>query len=156
VRPSVYIQKCKAFGFHKEYINALLLDKPLFDFFFASVEKGFAPKTVAKRLVGEQQSSLAEFPSNFPQLFEAFLTIEQEKKLIDNQLKIVFDELLQTGKLPADIVKEKGFDTPPVETAELANLVQEIIAAHPAVVEQYKGGKETAIGFFVGQVMRKT
>jgi hypothetical protein len=45
-----YIKRCKAFGFHKEYINALLQDKSLFDFFFAEVEKGFEPKNVAKRI----------------------------------------------------------------------------------------------------------
>ena len=46
--PSRYIKTCKEFGFHKEYINALLTDKALFDFFFAEVEKGFSPKAVAK------------------------------------------------------------------------------------------------------------
>jgi Asp-tRNA(Asn)/Glu-tRNA(Gln) amidotransferase B subunit len=49
--PSDYIRQCKAFGFHKEYINALLLDKSLFDFFFAKVAQGFDPKTVAKWIV---------------------------------------------------------------------------------------------------------
>jgi aspartyl-tRNA(Asn)/glutamyl-tRNA(Gln) amidotransferase subunit B len=49
--PSTYIKTCKInFDFHKEYINALLTDKSLFDFFFAMVEKGFAPKNVAKRI----------------------------------------------------------------------------------------------------------
>jgi hypothetical protein len=50
-RPYEYIKKCKTYGFHKEYINALLQDKALFDFFFTEVESGFEAKNVAKRIV---------------------------------------------------------------------------------------------------------
>jgi aspartyl-tRNA(Asn)/glutamyl-tRNA(Gln) amidotransferase subunit B len=51
--PYTYIKTCKNdFGFNKEFINALLLDKTLFDFFFTQVEKGFEPKTIAKWIAG--------------------------------------------------------------------------------------------------------
>ncbi|MDR3169694.1 MAG: hypothetical protein LBU27_08390 [Candidatus Peribacteria bacterium] len=49
-RPYQYIKTCKTYGLNKEQINALLTDKSLFDFFFTQVEKGFDPKTVAKRI----------------------------------------------------------------------------------------------------------
>jgi aspartyl-tRNA(Asn)/glutamyl-tRNA(Gln) amidotransferase subunit B len=39
---------------------------------------------------------------------------------------------------------------------ELAGMVKEVLDANPAIVEQYRGGKESVIGFFVGQVMKKT
>jgi aspartyl-tRNA(Asn)/glutamyl-tRNA(Gln) amidotransferase subunit B len=38
----------------------------------------------------------------------------------------------------------------------LAQIIDEVIAANPKEVEQYKGGKTKLIGFFVGQVMKKT
>jgi aspartyl-tRNA(Asn)/glutamyl-tRNA(Gln) amidotransferase subunit B len=58
-RPYEYIKTCKNdFGFNKEFINALLLDKALFDFFFAQVEKGFDAKTVAKWIVGPMKWAL--------------------------------------------------------------------------------------------------
>jgi aspartyl-tRNA(Asn)/glutamyl-tRNA(Gln) amidotransferase subunit B len=120
------------------------------------VEKGFEAKTVAKRLVGGKQTALADFPADFPQRFEDFLQREKEKNLLDNQLKIVFEELLQTGKSVEEIVKEKGFDTQAVDDNALATIVKEVLDANPTIVEQYKGGKETTIGFFVGQVMKKT
>ncbi|MDR2541335.1 MAG: hypothetical protein LBD11_06325 [Candidatus Peribacteria bacterium] len=84
------------------------------------------------------------------------MKVEQEKKLLDNQLKIVFDELLLTKKSITEIVKEKGFDTPTIDDNELATIVKEVLDTSPAIVAQYKGGKETTIGFFVGQVMKKT
>jgi aspartyl-tRNA(Asn)/glutamyl-tRNA(Gln) amidotransferase subunit B len=34
--------------------------------------------------------------------------------------------------------------------------VKEVLETNPTIVEQYKGGKETTMGFFVGQVMKKT
>jgi aspartyl-tRNA(Asn)/glutamyl-tRNA(Gln) amidotransferase subunit B len=82
--------------------------------------------------------------------------LEQEKKLLDNQLKIVFDDLLTTKKNLTDIIAEHGFDAPMTSNDELIAVVQEVLEANPTIVEQYRGGKETAIGFFVGQVMKKT
>ena len=99
---------------------------------------------------------LEDFLDKISLLFEAFLKEEQEKKLLDNQLKIVFEELLQTGKAVEDIIKEKGFDAPALESDELSVIVKEVLSENPAIVEQYKGGKESTIGFFVGQVMKKT
>ncbi|GHV26346.1 hypothetical protein FACS1894176_06910 [Bacteroidia bacterium] len=84
------------------------------------------------------------------------MKLEQEKNLLDNQLKIVFDELLLTKKPLTTIIKEKGFDAPAIDDTELVNIVKEVLEANPTIVNQYKGGKETTIGFFVGQVMKKT
>jgi aspartyl-tRNA(Asn)/glutamyl-tRNA(Gln) amidotransferase subunit B len=97
-----------------------------------------------------------EFLTDFAQPFEAFLKLEQEKVLLDNQLKIVFDELLATKKSLTDIIKAYGFDAPAVNDNELAVIIKEVLTANPAIVQQYKDGKETAIGFFIGQVMKKT
>ncbi|MDR2190783.1 MAG: hypothetical protein LBP53_06515 [Candidatus Peribacteria bacterium] len=167
-RPYEYIKICKEqFGFHKEYLNALLQDKALFDFLFARVDEGFEPKTVAKWMVGpmkpvidemQMQGSqeLEDFLTKFAQPFIDFLKLEQKKMLVDNQLKLVFEELLHSKKPVADIMKDKGFDTPAVSDDDLVNIVQTVINENPAIVAQYKGGKETTIGFFVGQVMKKT
>jgi Asp-tRNA(Asn)/Glu-tRNA(Gln) amidotransferase B subunit len=42
------------------------------------------------------------------------------------------------------------------DTGALEKIVDEIIAANPKQVEQYKSGKTTVIGFFVGQVMKQS
>ena len=60
-RPFDYIHKCKEYGFNKEFINALLLDKQIFDFFFVMVQEGFEPKTVAKWMVGPMKRCLDYF-----------------------------------------------------------------------------------------------
>ena len=60
-------------------------------------------------------------------------------------------------------VAEPGFSAEPYleqdavsDTAALEPIVDAILAANPAQVEQYRGGKEGLLGFFVGQVMKET
>ncbi|MBF0932394.1 MAG: Asp-tRNA(Asn)/Glu-tRNA(Gln) amidotransferase GatCAB subunit B, partial [candidate division SR1 bacterium] len=55
-----------------------------------------------------------------------------------------------------EIIKEKGFDAPAVSEDEITEVAKGVLDANPQIVEQYKGGKVTVIGFFVGQVMKQT
>lgn len=69
--------------------------------------------------------------------------------------KDVFEVMFETGKDAAAIVEEKGLrqvsDTGAIET-----IIDEIIAANPNQLAQYRAGKDKLIGFFVGQVMKAT
>ena len=71
------------------------------------------------------------------------------------QAKEVFEMMIETGKAPGAIVEEKGLkqitDQGPIEAA-----IDDIIAANPGQVEQFQGGNEKVIGWFVGQVMKAT
>ncbi len=69
--------------------------------------------------------------------------------------KGVLEEMARTGKPAKDIVAEKGLVQ--VQDAEaIEALVDRVIAASPAEVEAYRGGKTKLMGYFVGQVMRET
>jgi aspartyl-tRNA(Asn)/glutamyl-tRNA(Gln) amidotransferase subunit B len=75
---------------------------------------------------------------------------------VSNRLaKDVFEIMFDTGDDPEKIVEEKGMkqvtDTGAIEAA-----VDDAIAAGAAQVEQYKGGNEKVLGWFVGQVMKAT
>ena len=69
--------------------------------------------------------------------------------------KTVFEEMFISGKRAAQIVEEKGLLQISDED-QLAAIIDELIAAHPEVVEDYRKGKKKALGFFVGQVMKQT
>ncbi len=58
-----------------------------------------------------------------------------------------------TGKDPSDIVKEKGL-TQITDTSAIEAIIDQVIAASPSEVEQYRSGKEKVFGFFVGQAMK--
>ena len=75
---------------------------------------------------------------------------------INNQVAVeVFNIIAQSGKNPAEIVKEKGLEQIGSEE-ELAKIVLAIIAANPDVVADYHSGKDRLFGFFVGQAMKET
>lgn len=150
------------FGFHKEFINVLINDKEVLDFFYDLVKMGFWPKLVAKWIAGPISAymtanavAISELKIDKEQLI-SFFKLAEEGKLIENQLKILMDELLnQWGDLH-EIIKEKWFDAPAVSEDEITEVAKWILDANPQIVEQYKGGKVTVIGFFVGQVMKQT
>jgi aspartyl-tRNA(Asn)/glutamyl-tRNA(Gln) amidotransferase subunit B len=82
------------------------------------------------------------------------------KRIDDNTLsnkiaKTVFDAMWQSGKEADVIIEEQGLkqvtDTSAIEAA-----IDEVMAANPDQVVEYRGGKDKLMGFFVGQVMRAT
>ena len=69
--------------------------------------------------------------------------------------KEVLAFVAQTDKNPEVIIEEKGLKQIG-SVDELETMVQEIIAANPGQVAEYRSGKEKLFGFFVGQMMQKT
>ncbi len=79
-----------------------------------------------------------------------------EKGTISTKIaKTVFKSMLESGKSPRKIVEEQGLVQISDEGAILA-IVDSVIAANPQSVEDFRGGKEKAIGFLVGQIMKET
>lgn len=69
--------------------------------------------------------------------------------------KTVFREMLESGKEPKRIVEEQGLVQISDEGA-IARIVEQVIANNPQSVADFKAGKEKAVGFLVGQVMKET
>ena len=67
----------------------------------------------------------------------------------------IFGDIFEQGVMPEAYVKEKGL-VQISDTSALEAAVDEVIAANPAEVEAYRGGKTKLISFFVGQIMRAT
>ena len=69
--------------------------------------------------------------------------------------KEILPEVIETGKAPGDVVREKGLVQIADEGA-LGEVVEKVIGAHPEQVAAYRGGKAATFGWFVGQVMKAT
>ncbi|NIM47106.1 MAG: Asp-tRNA(Asn)/Glu-tRNA(Gln) amidotransferase subunit GatB [Candidatus Aenigmarchaeota archaeon] len=69
--------------------------------------------------------------------------------------KDIFDEMFKTGEFPSKIVKEKGLRQVS-DKAALVKIIEKVISENKKTVEDYKKGKEGALMFLVGQVMRAT
>lgn len=108
--------------------------------------------TELMRELNESKKEIADSPISAQQLGEMIGLIE--KGTISGKIaKTVFAEMWATSKNPADIVKEKGL-MQITDTAAIEKIVDEILAANPSVVADYRSGKEKLFGFFVGQAMK--
>ncbi|HEY1578731.1 MAG TPA: Asp-tRNA(Asn)/Glu-tRNA(Gln) amidotransferase subunit GatB [Terracidiphilus sp.] len=77
----------------------------------------------------------------------------EEGKISSKQMKGLFDTCFEKGEdFPAVYDREKPEQI--TDTGAIETMIDEVIAANPKQVEQYRAGKRTLAGFFVGQVMR--
>jgi len=78
-----------------------------------------------------------------------------DDSISSKQSKDVFGVMIHTGQMPALIASERGMRQVS-DTGELDVAIDAVLSEHPDKVEQYRGGKEGLIGFFVGAVMKQT
>ena len=74
-------------------------------------------------------------------------------KITSKQGKEVFAAMLETNKMPSVIIKENGMETVS-DSGAIEGFVDQVIAANPKAIEDYKGGKTNVIGWLMGQVMK--
>jgi len=83
----------------------------------------------------------------------ALVRLIDEGNISGKQGKDVLVEMFASGKTAAAVVEERGL-VQVSDTAEIDRVIDEVIAASPNQLEQYRAGKEALLGFFVGQVMK--
>ena len=143
-----------------EYDAVLLTaDREVADYFEATVKGGAQAKKssnwimteLMRELKGEGISSCRVSSTQL-----AALLLMIEKNTISGKIaKTVFLDMMECGKDPEKIVKEKNL-AQVSDVGELLTLVKEIIAANPAQAGDFRAGKTKLMGFFVGQLMQKT
>jgi aspartyl-tRNA(Asn)/glutamyl-tRNA(Gln) amidotransferase subunit B len=88
-----------------------------------------------------------------PEELAALLRLIDEGQISGKQGKDVLVEMFASGKTAAAIISERGL-VQLSDTGEIDAIIEQVIIASPQQLEQYRGGKETLLGFFVGQVMK--
>ncbi len=118
-------------------------------------------KTVANWLLGEFTRLLNATNIEIkdakvkPRNLVEMLDLIDKGTLSTKMAKEVFEEMFHSGKKASQVVQEKGLAQ--ISTAtELETVVGQVIAANSQAVADYKQGKETALKFLVGQVMKAT
>ncbi len=129
------------------------------DEFEAAAKQAKSGKRVANLLLGELVGrlnaaglQLAQSPVSMGGIVQAADLLE-DGKLSSKQLKGLFDICFEKSEdFPAVYESEKPQQIS--DTGAIETMIDEVIAANPKQVEQYRGGKKTVSAFFVGQVMR--
>ncbi|MBI5326818.1 MAG: Asp-tRNA(Asn)/Glu-tRNA(Gln) amidotransferase subunit GatB [Deltaproteobacteria bacterium] len=122
------------------------------------------PKVVSNWIMGELLRLLKEDgkdiaqPSAFsiqPSVFVKLLNMVDAGTINLKTAKEVFEEVYKTGKNPESIVKGKGLVQVSDEGA-LIKVIDDMLAASPKELADYKAGKEKLFSFFIGQTMKAT
>ncbi len=161
--PELPEDRRKRFGeqYSLSYADAsqLVSDRELADYYEAAAEASGNPRATANwirtELLRELEAgglSAADSPVT-PKEMGALVRFIDEAKISGNQGKDVLVEMFKTGKPAQTIIEERGM-VQVSDTGEIDALIDDVIAANPDQVANYRSGKEALLGFFVGQVIK--
>lgn len=136
-------------------------DKAIAAYFEAVVTAKANPKQATNWVMGDLTAYLKNEKLTIsdiamtPKALAELIGLIEAGTISGKMAKEILPELLTKGGSPTELVESKGLvqisDTGALETA-----IDEILAANPKELEQYRAGKTKLLGFFVGQVMKKT
>ena len=150
-------------GLPEAEAEVLVQSRGLADFFEAAAAKA-DPKKVANFVLGpllrecNTRGLSAADPAAWamkPEALAELVALVDGGTISAKIANDIFGDIFELGVMPAAYVKEKGL-VQISDTSALEAAVDEVIAANPAEVEAYRGGKTKLISFFVGQIMRAT
>ncbi|NPV80840.1 MAG: Asp-tRNA(Asn)/Glu-tRNA(Gln) amidotransferase subunit GatB [Firmicutes bacterium] len=151
----------REYGLPEYDAEFLTESRALADFFEECARKYKDPKAVSNwmmsellRLLNSASKSIEESPVG-PGHLLSLLELIDKGTISVRIAKEVFEEAFKTGKMPTEIVKERGLIQISDES-ELSSAIDEVIQANPGPVADFHSGKEKALMFLVGQVMKKT
>ncbi len=151
----------REYGLPEYDAEILTAERKLSDYFEAAVRAyGGDPKRVSNWLMNDILRMLNDRGLTADQIKLAPAWLAELLKLIDSGTinistgKSLLQKVEESGLSPAALVEKEGLAKVSDDTAIRA-VAQEVLAENPKEVEAFKGGKDTLMGWFVGQVMRK-
>lgn len=151
----------KDYGLGEYDAQVLVADPAMADYYEEAAKTAKDAKKTANWVIGDLSAAFNRDNRTFanagvaPEHLAQLVNLVADGTISGKQAKTVFEDMLSSGKEPAKIVEEKGMKQVTDEGAILA-LVTEVLDANPKSIEDYKAGKDRAIGFLVGQVMKKS
>ena len=147
------------FGVSPYDASVLVDDRDLAAYFETAAAKAAKPKTVANWVLNDLISALGTASTTVnecpipPAALTELVDLIEAGKISNKQGKEVFGEMWTTGKPAAVVVKEKGMEQLS-DTSALEALVEQVIAANPKPVADFKAGNPAPLNFLKGQVMK--
>jgi aspartyl-tRNA(Asn)/glutamyl-tRNA(Gln) amidotransferase subunit B len=141
--------------------GVLTADKALADYFEAVLATFPRPKQVSNWIMAEVLRELKKEEAGVASLKVAprdlgrLLALVEEGTISGKIAKMVFEDMVTSGRDPETVIRERGL-TQISDAGALEAQAREILAAHPKEVADYRAGKTKVLGFFVGQLMKRT
>ena len=150
-----------SYGLSEAQGDFLCEEKSTADYFEEALRLGASPQGAALWLAADVQKILKReglaleacplSPRRLAELLELIASSRIHGRIAKQVLEVVFGE----DKEPLAVVQEKGWELI-TDRGELEAVVDQVLRDNPAAVEQLKGGESRPMGFFVGEVMKKT
>src|SRR5579862_3895574 len=150
----------KDYGVTDYDAQVLTFSKSLADQFELAAKAARNPKRVANLVQGELMGRLKTKGLSIEHSPISMAGIAASADLVESgaisgkMLKDFYDLCFELGKDFADIYEQQGRPVQSTDTSALEAIIDQIVAANPKQLEQYRAGKKTLLGFFVGQVMK--
>jgi aspartyl-tRNA(Asn)/glutamyl-tRNA(Gln) amidotransferase subunit B len=151
----------ETYGLREYDADVLTASRALSEYFERAATVSGDPRTSANWVMGDLLGALKAdgkeigdspvSPEHLGELLKLIGTGEISNKLA----KEIFPKMFSTGEAAATIIEREGLKQIS-DTGALEKIVDDLIAANPKQLEQYRAGKTTVMQFFVGQVMRAT
>lgn len=141
--------------------SIIIMSKDTANYFEKVVELCNNPKLAANWIMGDFARMLNEAEITIKQSkvteenLASLITLLDKGTISSKIAKTVFEEMFNTGNMAKDIVEKKGLIQISDESA-VKEIVEKIVQNNPQSVIDYKAGKDRALGFLVGQVMKET
>ena len=141
-------------------ISILVANKSLSDFFDSAMKYTSEPTIAANYLMGEVLGALngknitIEQTKLSPESFGKLINLIASKKINSKQAKDLLPQLLE-GKDPEVLIKQSGISQI-TDLTEITKIVEEVIAQNQQSVADYHAGRDRALGYIVGQVMKQS
>jgi len=137
--------------------GVLVAERPIADYFEAVVAAGVEPKTASNWVINDAMRGYNE-TGGFavpPAQLASLVALVNDGTVSNQAAKRVFPELAGSNESPRAVAERLGL----LQVGDLDALgawVDEVVAANPKEVERFRGGDLKLMGFFVGQVMKKS
>ncbi len=155
--PAARRARLEGAGVSAYHAGVITAEPPLADYFDALVRAGVPTRSAANWITGDVMTAFNEtggFPVSAARVAE-LVALEREGGVSLQAAKRIFAELRTTDEPVRDVAERLGLLQVREESA-LAEWVDEVLAAHPAELERFRAGESKLIGFFVGQVMKRS
>ncbi len=149
----------EVFGLREYDAQVLTQTRELSDYYEKAAQASNDAKAVANWVIGElagllkaEGKEIAESPVT-PEDLGKLVTLISTGEISGKIAKDIFAKMFVSGETARTIIDREGLRQIS-DTGALEKILDEVLAANPKQVEQYRGGKTTVIGFLVGQVMK--
>lgn len=150
----------KEYGLSDHDIDILIANKEMSEFFEETMKYARNAKAVCNWLLSDISAWLNKHEKTIdncdlkPQNLAKLVSLIDAGEVSNAQAKKLVDDLM-AGKDPQKSAEEKGLRQVS-DTGAIEKMVTEVLDANPQAIEDFKNGKDRAVGFLVGQVMKKS